>query len=75
MVNKQTVCPRHALLAEKEPDGTLIHSIGCEGCKDTLSLMIDQGVWWPAGLRPFISDEFLETMFQRYFAQQTRFTF
>jgi len=67
MANKETVCPRHATLAEQEPDGTIIRSIGCRPCESTLRAMFSDGAWWPMGERPLITEDVLESLYQRYF--------
>ena len=63
---KETVCPRHATLAEQEQDGTIIRSIGCMPCESTLRSMFSDGAWWTKGERPEITEDVLERLYQRY---------
>lgn len=47
----ETVCPRHALLAEQTPDGSLIRSATCYwgGCDELLAEQFAEGLCWPLG--------------------------
>ena len=69
MENRETVCPRHATLAEMTPEGALIRSVGCAtgGCDDHLSDMLScMDTSWPVGHRPDISEEMLQGWFDYY---------
>ena len=47
----ETVCPRHALLAEQAEDGTIVRSTTCywAGCDEALAEQFAEGKCWPLG--------------------------
>ena len=69
MENRETVCPRHATLAEMTPEGDLIRDVHCswQGCDDHLRDMLScMDTSWPVGHRPDISEEMLQGWFVYY---------
>ena len=69
MENRETVCPRHATLAEMTPEGDLIRGVHCawQGCDDHLRDMLScMDTSWPVGHRPDNSEEMLQGWFDYY---------
>ena len=67
---KQTICPKHALLAEQDDNYDTRMEVTCyhAGCHQLLENMFEAGAYWDADDQPQISELFIQRLFDKFVA-------